>query len=105
VAATAITMTTKADIAKSLVADGSHDHSMISNDDNDVANQIKTVPEQELSTILTKIIGRTVVKVTDLRQSAQSKSESDISDDDFVEAMQKANIVELNCKVCLNMAQ
>jgi len=100
VAAAAITMTTKADIAKSSAADGSYDYSMVSNGDNDLANRS---PEQELSTILTKIIGRTVVKVTDLRQAVQSKSESDISDDDFVEAMQVANIVELNCKACHNM--
>ena len=102
----AITIPTKTDGAKSPVAGGSHDHSVTSNDgDNNLANQIEASPdhEQELSTILNKIIGRTVVKVTDLRQAAQSKSQSDISDKDFMKAMQVANIIELDCKVCPNM--
>ncbi|XP_065900043.1 DNA-directed RNA polymerase III subunit RPC5-like [Dysidea avara] len=97
----AITIPTKTDGAKSPVAGGSHDHSVTSNDgDNNLANQIEASPdhEQELSTILNKIIGRTVVKVTDLRQAAQSKSQSDISDKDFMKAMQVANIIELDCK-------
>lgn len=58
----------------------------------------KLSPKQKLSDILVKIIGRMIAKAADLRQAAQSKTQSDISDNDFTEALQAANIVEFNCK-------
>jgi len=94
----AITATTALAENTKLAISGSGDQTCVTIQDIRPANQNEQLTGQDLVTVVTTIVDRSVVKLSTLKNSLHLLHHN-VDDADLMQALQDANIIEVDCKV------